>query len=591
MSWMQQLCLVYDENLDEIGKRMGSIRPLRPIFHVTMQAQIEVAIDTDGNLLNGRSRVLTNKDEQTTLVPATEASAIRTSGARAMPLFDNLSYVAGDFSERTESNGKFQIYMEELEAWLDFSGNHPTLKAIYSYLQKKSLIDDLVREHILFENSEGLLMDKWKEEAEKPPIFKAVASGEQQKAFVRFRLYSADGSELRNDEPWRDRTLWNSWIAFERANAAEKQLCYATGQYATPSSAAPKFIRRPGDGAKLISGNDSDNFTYRGLFLDSAQASSVSREAVEKAHAALSWLISRQGYQNGDQVIVSWRKAGEPSLGLLEDSESLLSIMQVDLGADAGDNFAVSLSAALLGYEKNLDAGDKAVIMGLDSATPGRLSVFYYQETSEKQLVENIRHWHRTCCFPGMSKFKKTGVNEKGKEQFTKLYFTGAPSIGQIFNTAYGMNADDKYRKAIFERLLPCISSRARLPRDIMLAAAHSASRPLAADEKEDKNRTLAIACALVRKYHNDITANKNDEGEWKMYLDENVNDRSYLFGRMLAYAQYIEQFAQYKKASENGDDKRPTNAQRLRAAFAQHPARTWMVLDRQLIPYITRLV
>ena len=58
MSWMQQLCSVYDANTEEIGKRTGGVRALKPIFHVTMQAHIEIAIDTDGQLIRGCSRAI-----------------------------------------------------------------------------------------------------------------------------------------------------------------------------------------------------------------------------------------------------------------------------------------------------------------------------------------------------------------------------------------------------------------------------------------------------------------------------------------------------------------------------------------------------
>ena len=589
MSWMQQLCSVYDANTEEIGKRTGGVRALKPIFHVTMQAHIEIAIDTDGQLIRGCSRAIEDKGEQDTLMPATEKAAGRTSGAQAMPLFDKLSYIAGDYERYTGQRGHFEMYLAGLKEWLDFS-NHQPLQAIYTYLCKKTMIRDLIEEGILFVGEDGFLMSKWSGEGEKPPVFRAVPSGEQEKAVVRIRLYSARGSLLENDEPWNDRTLWDSWIDFEKTKAGEKALCYATGEYAEPSAAAPRNIRRAGDGAKLISKNDNANYTFRGRFENADQAVSVSREAAEKSHAALSWLISRQGCLNGDQVIVSWRRAGDPSLSLLGDTEDLFSDLGMEPPQDTGVNFARSLSSALLGYEKKLDEAKTAVIMGLDSATSGRLSIFYYQETAEKQLVDNIKHWHETMAFPGMSKSKKTGANEKGKDEFKKLYFTGAPSVRQIFHAAYGMNADDKLKKVLFERLLPCISSRARIPRDIMLSAAHRASRPLAADEMEDKGRTLAVACALIRKYHNDRMQNKQSEEEWNMYLDENVNDRSYLFGRMLAYAQNIERYAQREKERQSGDEKRATNADRLRAAFAQHPARTWKIIDRQLMPYINQL-
>ena len=70
------------------------------------------------------------------------------------------------------------------------------------------------------------------------------------------------------------------------------------------------------------------------------------------------------------------------------------------------------------------------------------------------------------------------------------------------------------------------------------------------------------------------------------MALDENCNDRDYLFGRALAYAQKIEELAQWA----SGNEARQTNAERLKFAFSEHPARTWRLLMRQLQPYVDRM-
>ena len=43
-------------------------------------------------------------------------------------------------------------------------------------------------------------------------------------------------------------------------------LCYLTGNTEAISYLHSKKIRNEGDGAKLISANDSQNFTYRGRF-------------------------------------------------------------------------------------------------------------------------------------------------------------------------------------------------------------------------------------------------------------------------------------------------------------------------------------
>ena len=48
-----------------------------------------------------------------------------------------------------------------------------------------------------------------------------------------------------------------------------------------------KKIRNEGDGAKLISANDSQNFTYRGRFTSKEEAFAVGNETSQKAHNAL----------------------------------------------------------------------------------------------------------------------------------------------------------------------------------------------------------------------------------------------------------------------------------------------------------------
>ena len=52
-------------------------------------------------------------------------------------------------------------------------------------------------------------------------------------------------------------------------------------------------------------------------------------------------------------------------------------------------------------------------------------------------------------------------------------------------------------------------------------------------------------------------------------YVDETIDDRSYLFGRILACAEQIERRVQ----SQTGET-RPTNAERLRLVFVQRPAK-----------------
>ena len=80
MSWMQKLCQVYEaaERHNQVGDYQA--KPvLLPLYHGTQQAQIELTIDGQGELVRGSARAIANKDEMETIIPVTEKSASRTS--------------------------------------------------------------------------------------------------------------------------------------------------------------------------------------------------------------------------------------------------------------------------------------------------------------------------------------------------------------------------------------------------------------------------------------------------------------------------------------------------------------------------------
>ena len=68
-----------------------------------------------------------------------------------------------------------------------------------------------------------------------------------------------------------------------------------------------------------------------------------------------------------------------------------------------------------------------------------------------------------------------------------------------------------------------------------------------------------------MRGYHN-----RNLKEDYTMALKEGYPSRSYVFGRILACADYIEFCAENNGAIKSAD-RRPTNAQRMEVAFARH--------------------
>ncbi len=69
------------------------------------------------------------------------------------------------------------------------------------------------------------------------------------------------------------------------------------------------------------------------------------------------------------------------------------------------------------------------------------------------------------------------------------------------------------------------------------------------------------------------------------MSLDETRTTRDYLYGRLLAVADILEERALYK-----AKEKRATNAARYMQQFSQRPFQTWKQIHEALTPYLIRL-
>ncbi|MDL2218169.1 type I-C CRISPR-associated protein Cas8c/Csd1 [Christensenellaceae bacterium OttesenSCG-928-M15] len=617
MSWLQKLSATYDLFEHEAGVMPeGGKVPLYPLYHSTQQAHISCLLSLDGGFVFGGARVLVEKSERVTLIPVTEFSSSRTSAPEPHPLHDKLQYLSTAYVRYggKEKALAYQQHLDLLAAWCGAPHCPERVKAVFAYLQKDRLLEDLLAEQIFFVNDSGHIPEKWLGDKElTPAIYKTGVAPLD--SFVRFDVLD----ETNPVYFWNDKAVWESWIRFQSESAPRSCLCYASGKVAPAATLCPKKIRNPGDGAKLISANDSSGFTYRGRFATPNEAYCVSRELSEKAHSALRWLISKQAYRFDEQVILAWMvdERQLPSALLDCDSEELAGMIEnelpeedLDMGdteslpvpAQDGSDFAYRFRKAVRGYHARLGDSDEAVVMGLESATPGRLSIFYYSELPAKTLIENVQHWHTSCSWPQHYKNKQDGVDAKGKPQYKKVFFTGVPSTRDLIEAVYGDRVDAKLKASIRKRLLPCITERARLPVDIMQAAARRASNPVAM-ERWQAAKVLGIACALIRKHYNEKydeqnkphTEKRNKKEVWPVAVlkdrqsEPRLTDeewRSYLFGRMLAYARHIEEMAQWKA----GNDARQTNAERMQQSFTQHPAHTWDLLEKKLFPYLDRL-
>lgn len=566
MSWTDELYKIYEYNS---GREFDPDEPIMlPVAHSTANAQIEITIDLDGEF---KGAAAVDKADAVTFIQATEASAVRTSGICPMPFADKLIYIAGDYSKyiggkKSDNSGYFTAYTNQLRQWLSSEYSHPFVKAWYKYIEKNTLMTDLIKAGVLkLDEETGKLKEKEK-----------IAGISQEDSFVRI-IINTDDMRVRT---WNDKSLQDSFISFNSSLMGEKQLCYASGEAAPPTYKHPSKIRNSGDKAKIISTNDESGFTYRGRFADKEQAVSVGYDHSQKIHNALRWLREKQGKNIDSLTVIVWASAmqdmpdssgsfiGDDDVVFDEDSEQKVpSTMPL---------YMDMLKKRIFGVSENLKPNTKVMIMGLDAATTGRINISMYSELESSQYLENIEKWHAETAWLRFD-------NRRDKEHNK---YINSFSVYEIINNAFGtehgafIDCDKKLMRDNILRLLNCVTNGARLPSDIVNALYQKASNPLAYDKSYNHRSVLETACGMIRKQIIDKGGNVS------MVYDPNTSDRSYLYGCLLAIAD--------KAESESYDTEernvRVTNARRYWNAFSQRPYQTWKLIEERLVPYMNKL-
>lgn len=428
----------------------------------------------------------------------------------------------------------------------------------------------------------------------------------QKDVFVRFRINYSDLTA--ESKTWKDSSLYESYYKYNQKLLKNIQLCYATGKKLPCTYKHPSKIRNAGDKAKLISTNDESGFTYRGRFASKEQAISVSYDFSQKMHNALKWLIAKQGVSIGSMELLVWASNLQPLpdvLGKVCD-EDIEDDWEDNWGTEEEENenqlqtdtmpiFKSKIKKAIWGSggKKVVYAGMnpnlKAMVMVLDAATTGRLSMNLYEEMQLTDFYENLERWHCNTAW----------IRFNGKKRKNEL---NSFSLYEIADYAYGTEQDKSIKckpeiqSRTILRLLPCVIDGKNVPSDIVTNLFHKACTPTAYAEKYNWRKVLETACGLIHKKMIE------EKGECSVALDKTCTERDYLYGRLLAIAEVAE--ASTYKSNKKGektedtettvyttkDDARMTNASRYFEAFSNRPYQTWEVIRLRLEPYLQKM-
>lgn len=580
MTWLTTLYKTYDE-LEKLNNTLPFEQQVMPICHTLQNAHIHVVINNQGEFI--RAEVL---EKTQVVLPATEQSAGRSSGLCAHALADKVQYVAEDYAAfgGLKKSG-FELYQAQLKAWCDSEHSHPAVRAIYQYIEKGTVVADLIAEKVLHEQ-DGKLLTKWDNDQAPPTLLKILpkekGSFDQGSALV---CWSVETPGDPQSKTWLDPSIQKSWIAFDSQNGDSIAMCYATGEDKFAASSHPAKIRHSGDKAKLISANDKSGYTFRGRFSSNEEACNVSFEVTQKAHNALRCLLTKQSvFRNGDQVYLAWAVSGKdvpkPTEPDFSDLASLLAETDsIDHTQDLGRAYANQLKRYFHGIkaQNQLDDNEQIALLGLDSATPGRMGILYYRETITKEFLARLEQWQLDLGWQ-----QRVKINEKWQWVYS------APSLFRVLDGVYGdvLKSAENLKKNLITRLYPCIVEGRPIPQDIMQSAFHRAINRVS--YKSDQTwlwlQNLSIACSLIKGFYI-RTPHSTIQKEYPMALQKENASRDYLFGRLLAVANKVE-----KIALSSSEANRLTTAERFMAQFVNRPASTWLSISTALLPYQQRI-
>ncbi len=542
MSIWQKAYETYENHAELAGMETpGRSQALTPVGHIIQKAQIEITLRADGTF---SSAATVDPKNCKTIIPATEASAARTQAPIPHPLCEQLGYLI-------PGSKRYENYIQQLTAWSNSDHTTPKVNAVLQYVRSGTILPDLADEQLISLKEDGTL-DSGK-----------IAGADYEKCMIRWRVLDHSGQPA----VWRDQQLFTAFQKFQQASQSHKELCMISGELDSIAISHPKGTLANAYGAKLISANDNAGFTYRGRFADPNQAAAIGYQASQRVHSALQWLCANQGVVRGGRTFLIWNPKGKQVFspihgGWFDDEE------EDTKPAVTPSDYRQRLKKALDGWKKDLPDEEDVVIAAFEAATTGRLSITYYSEMRSSDYYTRLGHWFDTT---GM-------VNHKGVLQY--------PALELIVKSAYGveqgkwLDLDNRVLREHLQHLLKCVTEDASIPIGLVNALCSRASHPLYYKEWNNRATVLFCACALLRKYLND-QAHKE---EWKMVLDENQKDRSYLFGRMLAVMEHIE------RSTYGREENREPNAIRMQAVFVQRPLDTAKVLEERLAPYYRKL-
>lgn len=582
MGFLNDLITTYDSVIGHEPDGMEKIAPIAHQYRSTTEGVIDVTINTDGELVEPKFGI-DSKCNERMLIAMTEKSSARTSSAAAVTphgINDKLRFMTRKYRKSYES------YRKQLQEWCDSDHSCIQARAVLKHITAHDIVDEMLSGNYLPQKNGTVNVDKYKD------------------YIVRWRVPVEDGYS----ETWKNAQTIKSWTAFysrKHLVSSEHILDCIDGNEADRESIHAKPISAYGN-SKLISTAIKEDkvLHFKGeRFTSESQLPQIGYKNSQKLHNALSWLVDTQGIKiskqslpccttdNKPKYLVCWR----PEIPQDESSGFQLGFL-MGRSLDRIPKYTTYISqmkALIAGTGSPAFSNKKVSLFMIDRSSDGRFSPVMYRSFTSMEFIDRIRQWHNDCAW-----FSYNRESEKYEMRPVNLFeiakcVYGVQRIDEKSSQPY-LDVDDHVFKDTINVLLSSVIDGRSIPDSLMKKLTSQVMPERFSGNKGHEmqlfNEILRTACALLHWIH---MRNNKERGERDLGLDRDNCSRDYLYGRLLAVYDRIENTALNRRTQtdENGKiDHRDTNAMRLWSAFVAHPSACAANLQKCVMPYLSSL-
>ena len=566
MSWFYKLCNLYD-------KLTAAGEDLAPVYFTPSSTPFEITLNEAGDFV---SCDMVGQNDRIINIPITIKSEVRATAIQPRPLFDNLKYLAKDYDllqlKTARAPGMYEAYMEQLKEWVDADGVHPAVPIIYKYIQKGTIVQDMLecgaipRVPVKQEEIDAALAAGLPVPIGKPKTSITGASGSINTVCIRFRIAWEDPDKEPNI--WRDKAFQQSWIDYEAKKMQEAagslKLCMGTGKMAVCSQLLPVHARSVSDRSHIISMNDDTGFSWKGDNFQYPDARcTVGLEETYKVVHTMRWLVQHNGIKVGkDTNIMLWTDEGALETKLTASDYTLLhKAYNLEHGVDLGQNptdgaapfvypqctqpeLGKLLYNAIRRTNKNLSALENTYMLMVQGEKTGRLHILEYMEFSNSTLFNNMLEWHKNAVAKIWDYNNHNFIIKDVPLEDLAEYITGSVDGDKFV-------ASDRHKGNCMQQLIHSKLYGGFIPYDYVNTLVFKTAKTHGVLSDGNWRRLMHATCCVINKYNYDT---KKEEP--RVSLDRECTDRSYLFGRLFALLQYMESAGRKEDSSKQNVNK-----------------------------------